>query len=230
MVLLFYDHKNSKVYIATKDHPLAVYDVNDPKLIDFLPNDTILYIQEAHIITKSQIESWLSGSFSPSGQAPSISQSKLQAPQQEEPVGNRKFLHTTHGGAVHLTDIQTERFPEGVFLTGKYDFVPVDAIGEDVLEESGAFKYAQSKGKIEIVDESYVKANAHRARAGSITDQALDKILVKDQEPGSARAAAVHGGIHSEDFIDAGQPGGHGPSPQSFEPSDDIPIEIDIVD
>ena len=95
-----------------------------------------------------------------------------------------------------IEDISTRRYPQGIQLKGKWDFIAVDDIGEDILKESNHFRILKQKGKIEVVDGNYVKRNEHKIKMKvSPSEAALDAILVPPDV--KAHAAASGDGIRS---------------------------------
>lgn len=195
MIILFYEAVEKELYICTSHEPTKKVKLDDPGLMDYIPNEDILYVTNGHYITKSQFEEWLSGKF------------VMQDPQQESSDNfqgnlenkNKKYLHTTSNGTVLIEDIQTERFPEGIALHGKWDFVDVDEIGETNLQESAFFKILYKKKKVEIVDANYIRKHQHKiGDHRSPTERALDRILV----PVGRRAedVASEGGLTGDDI------------------------------
>ncbi len=205
MTIIFYKQDSNKIYLCTETEPMKKIDSNDKHIMDYIPNDDILYIENAHMVSKKQFGEWLKGDM------------KLETPQSgkmlsERPVvindsgithtENSKFIHTRHNGTVLIEDIQTERFPEGIILQGKWDFKSVDEIGADTLEESRFYKILLKNRKIEVVDLKYVKENAHkRYRHQSQLDREYDRILIKNDRPGSADAVAARGGLSGEGAV-----------------------------
>ena len=81
-------------------------------------------------------------------------------------------------------------------MNGKWDFIPVDAIGGfEILEKSHIYRYLLGKGKIEVVDYEYVKKNQGKKKQVSLADAALDSILIKDDRMGAAADVAASGGL-----------------------------------
>lgn len=213
MVIIFYDANAEKLYICTETDVTKVVGIDDPNIMDYIPNDDILYVQNAHFVTKSQFNDWLSGDM----EFEDTTERKVSrltgmfdnylGPQDRRevvrPHSDRLYIHPTANGSVRIEDISD--FPDGIQLNGKYHFMPVDKIGEDNLANSRHFQLLRAKGKVEIVDENYVQANKHRsARKVSPAQAALDSILV----PADIKAeAAASGAWHSK-------------------PSSDEPIEI----
>jgi hypothetical protein len=110
----------------------------------------------------------------------------------------KQYLHPASNGIIVIDDINTVKYPRGVRMKGKYDFIPINEIGEDVLTNSAIFRSLLKAKKIEIVDEEYVKKNLHKTmRKISPADAALDKILV----PSGVRAEAVaeNGGLDTSE-------------------------------
>lgn len=201
MVIIFYDANKDQIYICTEHDKTRVIPADDPHLIDYVPNDDILYVVDAHFITKAQFSEWIQGDFeldSPEesegvtrftgmleqnyqpGNSHHEMQKLAQSKGRATKVSSERFyIHPTANGTVRIEDIQTSDFPGGIQLNGKWHFLAVDSIGEDTLLESSHFKVLLGKGKVEIVPESYVNANKHKLRNKKSPYQAaLDAILV----------------------------------------------------
>lgn len=188
MVIIFYDAQKELIYLCTEKEEMQIISVNDPNLLSQVPNDDILYVQNANFITKNQFASWLDGT-------PLQEHKNHDLPDNLQPRTD-KWLHPAHHGAIHIADIKTEKFPNGVELVGKYDFVSVDSLGGfSALEKSRFYKSLLEKGKIEVVDSDYVKMNHGKKRQKSSADIALERITIKNYHPGSAESVASSGGI-----------------------------------
>jgi hypothetical protein len=180
--------------------------LNDPNLLDHIPNDDILYVSNAHFITKAQFGEWLRGDFEfeVAESDPGVSRftgmlaneqpgnnPKLVSDKSATPGQQKLYIHPTSNGTIRIEDIQTSQFPEGIQLNGKWHFLSVDAIGEDTLMDSSHFQVLLGKGKVEVVPESYVAANKHKLQKKKSPYQAaLDAILV----PADVKAAAAADG------------------------------------
>ncbi len=204
MVIIFYDAQNEKIYICTEYDKMKSFEPNDPDLISYIPNDDILYVQNAHFITKQQFTEWIQGNNTLLDTVPeqnnAIQNSNSEtAPAITQPptYANSAWIHPAHHGAILLPDVKNSQFPEGVALNGKWDFLPVDALGGfEILEESMHYRSLLAKGKIEVVDYEYVKKNRSKNKRVSAVDAALDSIIVKDATPGSAMNVAALGGLN----------------------------------
>ena len=209
MVIIFYDSDKEEVYIATDRDKMKIVPVDDPNLLSYIPNDDIMYVQNAHIITKKQFGDWMSGELEFEEEQephrymgfmndetdiaePTVHKSK--AYMQDKESANRKWIHPKHHGSIVISDLKTPNYPDGLVLKGKWDFIPLDELGE-LAEESRQFKGLVAKGKIEVVTTEYVKKNIHKAKQVSLADAALDRIILKDQTPGSAENIASSGGL-----------------------------------
>jgi len=201
MIIIFYDANKEQVYICTEHEKTKVVHIEDPHLLDYIPNDDILYVEDAHFITKEQFGKWLQGDlelvkdvpkkevnkftgllkdkdcpWSPHNQIQDMSQEDVSA---STPGTPKFYLHPTSNGTVLIEDIRTKQFPEGIRLNGKWHFVSIGVIGEEVLTNSSNFQILLGKGKVEIVPESYVQANKHKQKNKvSPAQAALDAILV----------------------------------------------------
>ncbi len=221
MIIVLYDKNADCIYICRPNEKTVVVKVNDPRIMDMIPEDDILYITNGHYFTKQQFADYLSGKMTPQRNAldsvisePSryegflddnLSQGTPAQPKQRQlqpnyktmaPSSNRKFIHCTGNGHVLVEDISTPKFPGGVALQGKWHFIAVDEIGEDELSNSKWFEILLKKGKVEVVDEAYVQQHAHKLKnKKSPAEAALDKILIPPGPPGTASNVAASGGL-----------------------------------
>lgn len=201
MIIIFYNANKEQIHICTEHDKMRIVSIDDPHLMDYIPNDDILYVEDAHFITKEQFKEWLQGDMDlgpepydeegvsrftgllgPQYQ-PGDSHHQMQKMAQQtapsSPGAQKFYLHPTSPGTIRIEDIQTSQFPEGIQLSGKWHFIDVDIIGEDTLLESSHFQVLLGKGKVEIVPESYVQANKHKQKKKvSPAQAALDAILV----------------------------------------------------
>lgn len=216
MVIIFYDSEKEQLYICTEREKMKTISINDPDIMTHVPNDDILYVQNAHFITKKQFGDWLEGDGEilnnephrftgfmeePSSYSPTVEKMTIAATQYE----NSKFIHPAHHGAILIGDIKTPKYPHGVELVGKYDFANVEDLGGfDALDESHNFKWLLAKGKIEVVGYDYVKKYQGKKKQVSAADAELERILV----PGGAHAEAVAaaGGIGNESTMSSSDP------------------------
>jgi len=212
MVIIFYDANNENLYICTETDKTKVVDINDPNLMDFVPNDDILYVEDAHFITKQQFSNWLSSDTEFEAQqetkinrfknflhnSPGKQNKSSEVTQLSDQNGC--YIHPCHNGTLLLQDIHTQKYPNGIQLNGKWHFLAISDIGEDVLEESNHFKVLLGKGKIEVVDAEFVKKNIHkRKHKFSPSEAALNAILVPADI--KAEVAASNGGTHGSGDI-----------------------------
>lgn len=173
MVIIFYS-EDEKLYICSTKNGVKVVDQNDPDIMDYIPNETIYYVQDAHKVTPKQFEKWIAGESNPIDNHEHAEEEFLPST-----FAGRKYIRLKADGSLTLADIRTKRFPEGVTLNGKWDFIAVDAIGEEELEESNHFRLAFAKNKIEYVDEQYVQKHKHkRNKKRSPREDALERTLI----------------------------------------------------
>lgn len=204
MVIIFYDASDDKLYICTETDKTKVISLNDPNIMDYIPNDDILYVENAHFLTKQQFGDWLSGDMEINSEQDNQESSALQdsyTQHKHADVQSKKkfYIHPVHNGTIQILDIITPKFPNGISLHGKWHFVAIDDVGEDVLEESQHFKTLLAKGKIEVVDTEYVKQHIHKQkRKVSPSEAALNAILVPADI--KAEVAASQGGIRGTDM------------------------------
>lgn len=214
MVIIFYDSEKEQVYICTERDKMKTISINDPDILTHVPNDDVLYVQNAHFITKKQFGEWLEGDgdilndephrftgfmeeptpYTPGSGYESGTVEKMQ--EAASKYEHTKFIHPVHNGAILISDVHTEKYPNGVELIGKFHFIPLDDIGgEDILEGSAIFRSLLAKGKIEVVGYDYVKKHYNKKKMVSAADAELEKILIKSSTHGSAEAVAASGGI-----------------------------------
>jgi len=207
MVIIFYDSDKNVIYLCTERDKMKILPVDEPNLLSHIPNDDILYVQNAHFITKNQFNQWLEGEGSNDEEphrftgfldedSPTYTPKVAEFIESHSQHAGGQWIHPCHNGAIHIADIKTEKYPNGVELIGKYDFVPVEALGGfETLEESMHFKHLLGKGKIEVVGYEYVKKNYGKKKTQSASDAALDRIIIKNDARGSAESIAAQGGI-----------------------------------
>jgi len=209
MVIVFYDANDEKFYIASPDIGMKVIRYDDAELMNYFPNDDILYVTNGHYFTKQQFEDWLSGDMEidEPDDEPSrwdgFLEDDVESKSQKKPTkksqkskSNRRYIHPTANGTVLIEDIDTPQFPGGVALNGKWHFIAVDDIGVENLSNSAHFRLFVKRGKIEVVDEKYVKRHQHKINnKKSPAEQALDRILIKDGTHGTAERVASSGGL-----------------------------------
>jgi len=183
MTFLYYDPTNNTVSVATTEHPIQTFKINE-KLYNIVPDGDVFFVQSAKIVSKKQLLQWL---INPRKQ-----------------VKNKKlFVHPRGNGSIVLEDIKTEKYPNGLIMHGKYDFISVDDIGMETLNRSAHYRIATKNKRIELVDEAYVKANLQKGKSVSPKEMALDRILIQDDYEGAARAHAENiksGAIGGDDI------------------------------
>ncbi len=206
MVIIFYDANDEKLYICAEGDRTKVVSINDPNIMDYVPNDDILYVQNGHFITKNQFSDWLTGDSELDmeqntkdevNRFTGFMQTEFTPPKagQPQPKNSTKrwYIHPTANGTIVIEDIKTKT-GEALVLRGKWHFMPIDEIGEDVFDESNILKVLIGKGQLEVVGEDFVQANKHKgAKKKSPAEQALDAILVPAHI--KAEAAASTGGL-----------------------------------
>ncbi len=219
MVIIFYDSDKEQIYVCTEREKMKIISINDPDILTHVPNDDILYVQNAHFITKKQFGEWLEGDGEafddephrftgfmkePTAYSPAVEKMQEAAAQ----YAGSYFIHPAHNGAILIPDIQTPKYPNGIELVGKYDFLPVDDVGGfDALEESIHYKILLKKGKIEVVGYDYVKKHyGKKKKMVSAFDAALERILIKGDTHGTAEAVAASGGIGGDSNISPNDP------------------------
>ena len=151
MSIIFYDAEHNLVRVCDPEKGISTHKFGNQKLIEKLP-ERIAFVEKVDIMRKNQFAQWLQGTWKPPEQAATQSKPK--------PTKNKRYLHTVHDGTVLIEDIEIDGEP--LRLSGKWNFVPVDKIGEERLYSSYHYQVLIKKGKIEIVDEAYVEANKHK--------------------------------------------------------------------
>lgn len=161
MTIIFYG-EDDNLHIASSGQKMISVSKNDRTILNKIPNnDVIYYVENAHKVTKKQFAEWIGIKNTVENNRPKF------------------YLTPTGNGNIHLADLKTDNFPNGLELKGKWDFIDIDEIGEDNLYKSVNFKIASKKGQIKIVPESYYNQNKHRKTTNiSPAQAALDKILV----------------------------------------------------
>lgn len=219
MIIVLYDKNNDRIYICRPNEKTTVIKVDDPKIMDLIPDDDIMYVTNGHYFTKQQFADYLSGKMTPQRSAldsvysgsnrydgfleDNLGQQKIETRQLQPntagmtPSSNKKYIRCTGNGHVLIEDINTPKFPAGIALQGKWHFIAVDEIGESVLANSKFFELLLKKKKVEVVDHAFVLANSHNMKnKKSPAELALDKILIQSGTPGTAGKVAEAGGLH----------------------------------
>lgn len=199
MVIIFYSPNDKILYIASETDVLKKINISDPNLINHIPNDDILYVQKGCLINKQQIHQWLNGSFSLNDDGESSSSEYTETANTISVRKNKKYIHPVHHGTVFLQDIKTDKYPNGIQLSGKWHFIDIDDIGQDVIDRSAHYRVALKNKKIEVVDQEYVNKHSSKGRYISPVEQELNKILIKDDRHGTAEKVAQTGGISDRD-------------------------------
>jgi len=155
--IVFYDVSNNYVRLCDPENGISTHKLSSKRLSSKLP-DYFAYVEAAHLMTKKQFAEWLS-----SGKIENV-----QKIGKEEIIDeiitnskqSKKYIHTVNDGTVLVEDIKVN---DGILrLNGRWHFVPVDTIGEDVLDSSTNYQILLKKGKVEVVDQQYYDANKHK--------------------------------------------------------------------
>lgn len=207
MVLIYYDNSKEKIYICTEESEMKCVDAKDPDILNYIPNDDITYVQSAHIVNKQQFSDWLNGSLVLENI--SINEQEYETKSVSASVSphiGKLFIHPTRDGGITIPSIQTKRFPDGLIMMTRWDFIPLDEIGgEEALTDNIFLKTLLKNKKIEKVNYDFILANKDKISKSlntSLSDEALDKIIVKDYKSGSARKVARSGGLAYDDEDD----------------------------
>jgi hypothetical protein len=198
MVLIFYDAEEEVIRICTDNQKMKTIRVDDPELLSYIPNEDILYVSKAQYITKTQLEDWLNGTAMPEVNEPIRQGNSYIEPDVD--YSNSQWIHPAHNGYICIEDIKTSRFPNGLEMDGKYDFINVEILGGlGVLNKSAQFRGFLNQGKIKVADYEYVKKHQSKnTKFLSGKDRNLDRILVPANR--SAVSVAENGGIRDDDF------------------------------
>ncbi|KKM84067.1 hypothetical protein LCGC14_1302920, partial [marine sediment metagenome] len=147
MIIVFYNANEDKVYISSTSEKTKILDASDPTWFEQVPNDDILYVTNGHFFTKPQFEEWIQTNDSGTDETDPLGQSTSRfagfmggKTTHNAKLTNRKYVHPTGNGTVLIEDIITQKYPEGIRFEGKWDFIPVDEIGEETLEDSAFFR------------------------------------------------------------------------------------------
>jgi len=194
MVIIFFDATENKLYICSEYDKTKVVNANDEHVLDYIPNDDILYVESAHYVTKEQFKDWISNKMQPVSKPSTDEVSKYSGflrhdlhkkQQSAKPKQKEYFIHPTRPGTILIQDIKIPgtRHAEGIELSGKWDFLSIkDAGGQDVLDESIHFRTVLAQGKVEVVDNDYLEQHKHKIKGKNKgktpTEASLDAILV----------------------------------------------------
>lgn len=209
MTIILYNEPKSEIIISRPNEITKVISLNDPNLLDYIPNDTIMYVHKCNLISKEQFQKWLNGEYEfkvpeKTGRASYLAVDQLGNLPQE-----KKYLHPAANGAILIDDIKTDKFPNGIQLVGKYDFLDIDEVGQEVLNNSRKYKHLLEKNKITIADQQYYNKYKNKTKTASATEEELNKILLPS-------------GVKAEDFVS----GNKGKS-SNYNNYDSV-IEIDV--
>lgn len=205
MIIIFYNASENSIYVCSETEKTKVVKLDDPNILDYIPNDDILYVQNAHFLNKKQFADWLKGeptiikqqeNYSAYDHSGRFGMQNVEV--EKSPQSKKLYIHPKHNGSVVIPDIHSQKYPNGLTLNGKYHFVAMDDI-EDAIENSNNYRFALAKGKIEIVDGEYVKQNIHKQnKYVSPSEASLNAILV----PAHIKAESVISGAynHSPDI------------------------------
>lgn len=205
MTLIFKDKTN--IWICQQDKPVKVTTVDDPNLITYIPNDDLIYVQSASLITKKQFASWLKGEFQLDNTETTREEEEIE---EDNSQSERKYLHPRNNGYITVGDIKIGKGDNAkpLVFTGKYDFIALDELGDDIVEHSAILRGLIKKGRLEIVDEEYVRKNRGKGNTTSKAEAGLQRILLPV-------------GVHAEDAADG-----------SYLSGDDdvaIPVHVKVV-
>ena len=214
MIILFYDEGEGKLHICSPNDKTKIVDIDDPNVMDNIPNDDLLFVTNGEWFEKRQFREYLEGRMELENSEPPLTHhtgpsrfagfmndnrtAKVPVSTQTKPSGPREkkwYIHPTSAGTVRIEDVQTKDEPQGVQMNGKWDFRDIEKLGGmDILEESNWIKVLLAKHKIEVVSDEYYEANKHKFKAKvSPTERALNDILVPVGM--KAEDVADHGGL-----------------------------------
>ena len=170
MSVIFYDAEHNLIRVCDPEKGLSTYKFGDQKLIEKLP-ERIAFVEKVDLMRKSQFANWLEGKWRPPEETKTKQTSNAS-------VVNKKYIHTVHDGTVLLEDIEIDGGP--LRLSGKWNFVPVNKIGEERLYSSYHYQILLKMNKVEIVDEAYVEANKHKYKKSPSISSGLQVGSVDD--------------------------------------------------
>lgn len=162
--LLLLDAKSND-FVLFSNTGICSHSAEADKFLHIIYNIEVLYIEKAKWITNKQFISMIT----------SIPDTK---PIKPKTLSGKKYIHATGKGTVLVEDIKIKGGP--LVLKGRYHFIPVNAIGEDVLNDSINFEVLQNIGKVEIVDEEYYLANKGKPLDNKPIDTTIRVGSVKD--------------------------------------------------
>lgn len=178
MVIIFNDSNLNRLFICTENDKTKIINPNDPNLLNYVPNDDILYVTDGHLINKAQLTKWITGLSSKKSVSDNLVQNTIENDYQQET--NDKYIHPKMNGTIIISDLKTDKFPGGIKMEGKWDFINLKDIGgEEDFDESRIAKLLIKQGKIEKVDQSYYDSNKHKNKKHKSQHmQQLESILI----------------------------------------------------
>jgi hypothetical protein len=203
MTIIFYNTQEKCLHICSEKEKMVKVSLSNENINDYIPNDDILYVENAHFINKKQFQSWLKGDFKLKD-SDEIAQRFLGSLDDEtnysvkvthkkhnddnedtyKVVSNKKYIHPANNGSVIISDITTDKYPDGLVFESKWDFKDIDSLGgEEELNKSNIYRHLIKNKKLEIVNEDYLLKNKHKisnytSSKYSTVEKNLNKILV----------------------------------------------------
>lgn len=162
--LLLLDAKSND-FLLFSNTGICSHAAEADKFLNLMYNREVLYIEKAKWITNKQFVIMLN----------SVPNEK---PIKPKVLSGKKYIHATSNRTILIEDIEFKGGP--LRLSGLYHFIPVNLIGEEVLNESSYFEILQRKGKVEVVDEEYYLANRDKTTANKPIDRTIKVGSVKD--------------------------------------------------
>lgn len=203
MTIIFYDSDNEQIYVCTETERMKIVSLDDPNLLDYLPNNDILYVKTGQFMTKSEFSDLVNGvSELPSNEEDCEFVSSENMTGLESDYKNSLYIHPRHNGTILIQDLpNTSELPGGILeLNGKYDFKCIDFLGgQKIFDQSAQYRSLVRIGKIKVVDYDYMKRNVTKKHNVSARDLAADRILIKDDVHGTAEKMAASGGMQTTD-------------------------------
>lgn len=216
MTIIFYNTEENCLHICSDKEKMIKVNIKTENIQDFIPNDDILYVENAHYINKKQFCSWLKGDYELNSSdeianrflgsmddsnnfTVRVQDKKHNQISDPEPqISNKKYIHPSMNGSVIISDISTDKYPNGVVFESKWDFKDVDEFGgEEELMKSNIYRHLIKNKKLEIVAQEYLVKNKNKiannsASKNSIVEKNLNKILLAPHVKAKDAASGDH--------------------------------------
>lgn len=188
MTIILYNEIKNEILIAIPNEVTKIIQLNDPNLLQHIPDDTIMYVNKCNLITKDQFQKWMNGEYNFQVNEKATRSSYLTNDPLLDIPQDKKYIHPAANGAILIDDIKTDKYPNGIQLIGKYDFMDVDEIGMETLQNSRKYNWLIKNKKLAISDQQYYNKYKNKNRQVSASEAELNKILLP-------------AGVKAEDYI-----------------------------